>query len=325
MAQTLPGESSADMIIKGSDRDRGEISDCFDDYWRQDTYARVSKAELVKRLDAVGHYIPRSYSNQNSLATYLQRFDQGCPCYFTCTTDELQKFVTARGLEVESSRRARATKLRTALENADAQRPFHKFMDLAPELRNRVYAFYMSEFNNNVLLAPTQPPLTQASSLIRQEALPVFYKTCKFTLALKHASCYGLKWDEDSDRFIKSLQPSSLAMVRNIQFQIFDRDAIMPDDLYNGMYNFAIDVQLGNGRKPCTVDLLNLLKADKERWDDYKDFEKEAEALENDVKAVFEAVSRRVDSQTGERVHSLTIEDLWTARRKMEPSFVKYV
>ncbi|PPJ51342.1 hypothetical protein CBER1_08617 [Cercospora berteroae] len=195
-------------------------------------------------------------------------------------------------------------------------------MDLTPELRNRVYAFYMSEFDN-VLLAPTQPPLTQASSQLRQEALPIFYRTCTFCLTLQVVP-YGLLWGLDTDLFIKSLRPSSLAMIRNIQLQLFDRGEDMVYHPFDRVYGIAIDVRLGNGRKPCAVDLLQRLKADEFRWNILKERVSEFEVLENNVKAVFEVVSRRVDDQTGERAVKLTIEDLLAARRVMEPSFVRF-
>lgn len=63
-------------------------------------------------------------------------------------------------------------------------RKFDRFMDLPPELRERVYEFYMEdnaldEIRYNI---PKEAPITHVSRLIRCESLPFFYAVTRFPL-----------------------------------------------------------------------------------------------------------------------------------------------
>ncbi|KAI5359876.1 hypothetical protein Slin15195_G117360 [Septoria linicola] len=59
---------------------------------------------------------------------------------------------------------------------------FHRFLDLPPELRNRIYETYFAEFKTP-LYAPSQPPITKVSRQLRAETLAMFYGSSTFRIA----------------------------------------------------------------------------------------------------------------------------------------------
>jgi hypothetical protein len=70
---------------------------------------------------------------------------------------------------------------RSMLALADANETFEKFSELPPELRVRIYELYFRSYD--VLDQPVQPP-SKASTALRTETLPVFYRVCKFRMDL---------------------------------------------------------------------------------------------------------------------------------------------
>ena len=84
-------------------------------------------------------------------------------------------------------KRATRKTMAKVLMAGDDKLSFNKFDVLPPELRERIYGFYISEFPPT-LHCPSQPPLAQARRLLRQEFLPVFY--AKVTFEIKLASSH---------------------------------------------------------------------------------------------------------------------------------------
>ncbi|PIA91563.1 hypothetical protein CB0940_09042 [Cercospora beticola] len=304
----------------------GGVAYRHDKYWRLADYIGPSNAALTQQLEASNHHIPIYRPDRRTLAHYLQRRDRQLPCYFGCSVAELQQYVKARGLELEQSRRSLTNKLLTALETADANPSFEHLLDLPPELRNRIYECYMSSFGS-VLQSPTQPPLTKVSRQIREETLPIFYNTCTFGLALvvHHKQPqqgvagrgWHLKWHEDTDFYLKSLLPENLALMRSFHIQVVTHIglALVRDEAAP----FVFEVRLGNNRSPYAVELVGrphiptyVHSVVFSRWND------NLEALEEEIKAVFEVAGHRVDDQSGEQTSKLMIKDLWAARRTME-------
>lgn len=116
----------------------------------------------------------------------MERSDRGLMSYVGCKNKELRKFIRDRGIEMATDRRTKGLRweLLQALENADQDLRFEKFTSLPAELRNMVYEWYFAGFEDP-LDAPVQPPITRTSSLVRAEALPVFYASCTFTFVLE--------------------------------------------------------------------------------------------------------------------------------------------
>ncbi|GIZ47052.1 hypothetical protein CKM354_001015300 [Cercospora kikuchii] len=316
-------EDTADVLVNRGIT--GGVAYRHDKYWRLASYTESTKAALRSRLEAVNYHVPLSPLHRGTLAQQLQRLDRQLLSYFSCSVTELQQYVTARGLQLEQSRRSLVNKLITALETADANPSFKYLLDLPPELRVLIYGFYMSNFDST-LQSPTQPPLTKVSTQIRQESLPIFYNTCTFGLALVAqqklpppgiGSGWHLVWHPDTDTYLKSLLPESLAMMRSFHIQIVT--SIGRGHVSNQNSRSVFKVRIGNRKNSCVVELIerpHLFNTIHPwvfaRWNDH------LATLEGEIQAVFEIARRRVDPQSGEQIPKLVIEDLWVARRTME-------
>ncbi|KAF2480275.1 hypothetical protein BDY17DRAFT_35290 [Neohortaea acidophila] len=155
------------------------------DYWKIGDYSNEPMARMQRVLAKRNFKAPRA-KDREMLEGYMKRSDRGLMSYVGCKNNELRKFIRDRGIEMASDRRKKGLRweLLQALENADKNLRFEKFTSLPPELRNMVYEWYFAGFKEP-LDAPVQPPITRTSSLIRTEALPVFYASCIFALSLR--------------------------------------------------------------------------------------------------------------------------------------------
>ncbi|KAF7192650.1 hypothetical protein HII31_06009 [Pseudocercospora fuligena] len=124
----------------------------------------------------------RGYNPRTTVPTsYLDRIEKELLCYDKCTLKELRKFAKDRGAHRKPQNVGRAT-LTSALLGEDLIMKFHRFLDLAPELRNIIYELYFADFGT--LLTPSQPPLSRTSHQIRGETLSTFYACCSFKVEL---------------------------------------------------------------------------------------------------------------------------------------------
>lgn len=120
------------------------------------------------------------------------------------------------------------------LEERDDNEVFTRFLDLPPELRNRVYEYYNAPFSKG-LVVPTQPPLARTCRIIRAEVLPVFYATHVFELTLvrtdkKSMGCVTFQEDNDTRNFMTRLPAGSVETVKHpklvLQNQLPDMKSI---------------------------------------------------------------------------------------------------
>lgn len=65
------------------------------------------------------------------------------------------------------------------LEEADDQTTFPRFFELPAEIRNMIYEYHFCGYGA-IFYKHHQPPLTLASSQLRSESLPLFYKCVTF-------------------------------------------------------------------------------------------------------------------------------------------------
>ena len=106
------------------------------------------------------------------------------PSYEGIRLLELKRLAAQR--EISLAPWATLDDFKAQLEQADDEHnAFHRFLDLPPELRERVYTqFFNSYFDDDN--PKCQPPISYASRTVRQEALPVFYGCCWLSI---RASC----------------------------------------------------------------------------------------------------------------------------------------
>jgi hypothetical protein len=131
------------------------------------------------------------------LKAHAKRCAQGHPSYQGHDVKKLRALVQDRGItgmEPDLKCRVdRATKkqLVKMLEDADVaddalkvSREFHKFSELPPELKNRVFTYYFKSLGN-VPPRFALPPLCQASRQLRLDSTGLFLEHCTFIVTLR--------------------------------------------------------------------------------------------------------------------------------------------
>lgn len=155
-------------------------------YWKLIDGSYLKCLDLKIRLNAKGYIFPRNVRKLNLIKMYRQA-TRGFVQFHGCPKEQLTQFCNQRGLSVTAVN-PKKVHLIEVLEAADEQRTFHRFPDLPPELRAYIFELHFSSFG--VLEAPGRPPVTQVSRQFRQEALPLFYKTCTFAVKVNR----GRRW-----------------------------------------------------------------------------------------------------------------------------------
>jgi hypothetical protein len=154
--------------------------------------------------------------------------ERGLLDYKNCQVTELKGFFEARGIKLPTGRRYKVD-LIAALQKADNEAKFTKFLALPAELRSIVATQYMEALPVLPRL-PHQPPLTLASSFLRTESSPLYYKNSTFTLS------FVTTWDyvrllrtgptlttlhKDSVALLARIPALSLGRVRKLRLQLF--------------------------------------------------------------------------------------------------------
>lgn len=183
------------------------------------------------------------------------------------------KFIKDRRLELPNTtpRRLWAT-LVARLEEADEDATSERFMDLPPELRERIASYYMADLESpvykedgddsvcmpanddgstkRVLEHPTQPPLTQTCRLLRQETLPLFYKNCTFMIHLKGNPGNILKYycrpGAESRAWLEAMEPENIKMLRNLSVFVDMRVGFVGPFWTFDHYRFTCELRIGS-------------------------------------------------------------------------------
>ncbi|KAK0365427.1 ornithine aminotransferase [Friedmanniomyces endolithicus] len=129
------------------------------------------------------------------------------------------------------------------LEQADDERVFPRFMDLPPELRVEIYGHHFRSFDEGILAV--QPPLTTVCKLLRQEALPMFYRSHRFGLCAFNddygADPYnGHHFRTTSQIMVRDIWVTNLSRIRKLRLHRTD---------FEGEY--FLDVDLGDKDAPA--------------------------------------------------------------------------
>ncbi|KAK6396720.1 hypothetical protein LTR65_008618 [Meristemomyces frigidus] len=189
------------------------LFDEHDSYWRIDDWSqreqqqRAMEDMTVLRKD-LSQYCSKDHSNQSraELITLLKRSDHRLLCYVHCSVKELKQFIRDRridnnitsGLSHVTSGGPLRNGLYTILERADAMPDFHGFLKLPPELRKEIYSYYIAGFQEQVLHAPTMPPLARLNRTIREEVLPMFFEQCTFEMQFTQTARPAMRFSRSS-------------------------------------------------------------------------------------------------------------------------------
>jgi len=119
----------------------------------------------------------------------------------------------------------------------DEHNTFHRFLDLPPELRQRIYTEYFNTYDEDDN-PKCQPPISYASRIVRREALPLLYECCAFALRTDHVHLPFDKPITDvlsprSAAFIKSLSAPSLGYIRHLRLDFFGCDIRLKLDAHD--------------------------------------------------------------------------------------------
>ncbi|KAK3055359.1 hypothetical protein LTR09_003913 [Extremus antarcticus] len=168
-------------------------SNSFDTYWRLASISRPTDEDLRQSLSDVGYDPPKTRAREE-LVELIQADSFRFIAYSRLLYDELLTFIVDRKLPftvVSSLERhkigaplsfARSKEMLVeTLIDADRTRQFTKLFQLPTELRDRVFEYYVSDFNRDTgLYRPSQPPLARTCRALREDVLPIFHQLCKF-------------------------------------------------------------------------------------------------------------------------------------------------
>lgn len=129
------------------------ISNSYDDYWKLPTYGEKNSSQLCERLKARGFLLQKK-TTKSELLAMLHRYERGERCYEMLTNLELRNLRLGRHhLYTErdqTTRDGRLNLIRTLRANDTTGCSFRRFTDLPPELRGRVYDYYIASFHSTL-------------------------------------------------------------------------------------------------------------------------------------------------------------------------------
>lgn len=237
------------------------ISNGFDSYWKLDTYDELTKDTIYRRLQALGLDKVSLSRTKADLVTILHRHDSGRICFDRYTDAELW----ARGLQYRRehnvvrnrdntiSHAARVRLIKFLEEQDDAKYTFKRFLDIPPELRNRVYEFYIADFPSSLKL-PTKPPLSRTCRLLRQEVLPVFYANFEFEICLTQHSRNYLRFLEEhtTQLFLLNLAPTDVACIKKLKLLL---NRAKPAGAHEAFEEMQISYSIDLGLNRCEFEV----------------------------------------------------------------------
>ena len=187
----------------------------YDEYWKITNWNAeyAGKIEMKNQLQHLRYKVP-SFATKSRLTEALTRQWRGLLSYDGCTLRELKRFCAQRAIRVSHDCRLTKARLAEALEAADGETEFSRFMDLPPELRVLVYTLYFSSLPE--LEQPVEPTISKVSRTTRKESLPVFFKTCTFVVHRRRSyasNCWSTRRKGD---FIQSISETHIGLIRHL-------------------------------------------------------------------------------------------------------------
>ncbi|KAK5676035.1 hypothetical protein LTS10_011324 [Elasticomyces elasticus] len=186
-------------------------------YWTHPAPTRVlnrSEIQPILRDEYKLDLKFNAYKNEQ-LANILERLQLGL-LKRSDDAYQLQQLITAKDLPprdpAESLTNYRQ-RLVASLDTKPKRRRFRRFLDLPPELRQRVYEYAFSYSDNAYHLQ--QPAISRVSRLLRTESLPIFYKCNRFGITVRRQKRHsGLLWQNLLDLWPTYIRKEHLAMMR---------------------------------------------------------------------------------------------------------------
>jgi hypothetical protein len=185
---TLPVSVRSDRKYPRSERKLNP--EWLNSYWQTDLPYLTTMDEWRRYLEARRCY----YKPSASLARLKELADRGArglQSYEAHGYHMLRALAKDRGMGSQVRRRAKKQELIRCLEDADdwnvaskALPTFHRFFELPPELRNRIYTFYFDSLGK-VPPRFVVPPLCRASRQLRLETTQLFFEHSTFIVFMR--------------------------------------------------------------------------------------------------------------------------------------------
>ena len=212
-----------------------------DPYWKIDCGKRWNKTRLIHALQDI-NFRAEGTATQRRLRELYIRSQRGLVSYEFMDLPELKLYIAQRGLPA-FDQKTEVSSFKRQLEQADDETRF-RFLDLPPELRVQIYTHYFKSFVGTRANIQTQPPITGACQLVRQESLPVFYSTCKFRLDIKNVSIIRRLLDctPQADNFLQLTTADHFGLIRTIDI-VFHFPSV----------SVELFIDLGNSTTPVEI------------------------------------------------------------------------
>ncbi|KAF2160409.1 hypothetical protein M409DRAFT_29255 [Zasmidium cellare ATCC 36951] len=280
----------------------------WDNYRRLDDYQDTTNYVLQTNAEAADYDDIPTNSRKTYLIAIFHRISRQQLNYRNCNVNELRTFAIQRRLATAPAAPSRRKvrdgdhkRLVRLLEAADESATFPGFLDLSAKLRCLVYEHYVASLPKK-LQVPAQPPIAKVNKLLRTESLPIFYHGCQIQLHLQQQQRKDrkiLKFSNDSQLFLNSLAPKSLAEIHSLHIAC----SLGSSASYMG---HEIDIQLKKSEK-AGVQV-------KKRFKGFM--------LQNARTRSIEVALSDFFNQESQRKKELTIEGVYAARRKLEDTVV---
>lgn len=189
-------------------------------YWAVGEPAKVVNFQKDQFVD----YKPNPISAE-VMIDRKNRAERGLLAYDRCKVTELKGFIKARQIQMSGVSSARKADLIDALQKADDESKFDRLFSLPPEIRNMIFKEYMHGIPAPLPHIPHQPPLTLASSAVRNESHATFYRESPFvfsfvTTAGNRGATQTTVLPNTAD-MVKHTTNESLSQIRHISLGLF--------------------------------------------------------------------------------------------------------
>ena len=305
-----------------------------DSYWRTVDYMSHSSAEMRKLMKQRGLkdlYVAAA----PMLNKYLQRHDQGQLHYENRSDAELKILVEERTGVTDAGQYTRMRGIHILRQadqgkRVDWERVITKNI-LPAELRDIVYTIYCLEFAHEALHMPASPPLARANNLLRGEVLPIYYKTCLFSIGLPNTRYSGnidhprfqpggqhlrhqMIMHPKTVAFFGTLAPEMLRSIRRLQIRIVLADVLTREAKLSSAY---VTVTV---KSPGNDDVEKVGVEAECRYEGGSEFEDQPVARLGIVKREVLSVARAIVARGGEG-RRLRFGDVYSLRNAVEAAW----
>ena len=183
-------------------------------YWQVSNGELLNKEDLRAKLYYNNFHVLKSTKMARSRQLYV-RSQRGVRSYEGISRKELEHEIAQRRILLPDRWPTMETTKAQLEQYDDEHNTFHRFLDLPPELRERIYTEYFNTYNEDDN-PKCQPPISCTSRIVPREALPLFYECCLFSIRAATGIRKELKPIGDGQNIIDVVSSRSAAFMKSI-------------------------------------------------------------------------------------------------------------